>query len=332
MNLHRKLCDGPMLVVAVMLSFFTTCVSAQSTSNYPSRPVRMIVPYQPAGVNDIVARIVAQKLTEKWGQTVLVENRSGAAGNIGTELVAKAAPDGYTMLFGSTSNISMNVSLYEKLPFDPVRDFAPVGLVVTSPQVILVRPALKVNTLLEFVALAKSKPGALNYSTYGNGSLAHLSVELLQSAAGIDMVQVPYNGGGPAMTAVMAGEVEMTIVPISVSLAQIKAGTVRALAVLSSKRFSGLPDVPTTAEAGVPGFEADSWVALVAPAGTPPTIVRKVSEDMSSVLMTPEMKKYLEDRGMVPIGSSPEQLGAFIKREIDRWGKVIKATGVRAEQ
>ena len=332
MIVFRKMLVGLILSAVLALYVFTTAALAQSSSNYPSRPVRMIVPYQPAGVNDIVARIVAQKLTEKWGRTVLIENRSGAAGNIGTELVAKAAPDGYTMLFGSTSNLSMNVSLFEKLAFDPVRDFAPVGLVVTSPQVILVRPALGVNTLLELVALAKSKPGALNYSTYGNGSLAHLSIELLQSAAGINMVQVPYNGGGPAMTAVMAGEVQLTIVPISVSLAQIKAGTVRALAVLSDKRFSGLPDVPTTAEAGVPGIEADSWVALVAPAGTPPAIVQKVSKDMASILTTPEMKKLLEERGMVPVGSSPEQLGAFIKREIERWGKIIKATGVRAEQ
>ena len=331
MTLYRKLYLASILIAFLVLSVFTASLMAQSALNYPTRAVRIIVPYAPAGVNDIVARIVAQRLTEKWGQTVVVENRPGAAGNIGTALVAKSAPDGYTLLMGSTSNLSMNVSLYEKLPFDPVRDFAPIGLVTTSPQVILVRPALGVSTLAELVALAKGKPGSLNYSTYGNGSLAHLTTELLKSAAGINMVQVPYNGGGPALTAVVAGEVDLTIVPISVSLAQIKAGTVRPLAVVSNKRFSGLPDVPTVAESGVPGFEADSWVALLAPAGTPPAIVRKISEDVASIMLAPDSRKFLEEKGMVSVGSSPEKLSVFLKLEIERWDKVAKASGVKAE-
>jgi len=331
MNYFRKLHLELILSAFFSLSIFSSSLMAQLVLNYPTRPVRIIVPYAPAGVNDIVARIVAQKLTEKWGQTVLVENRAGAAGNIGTALVAKATPDGYTLLMGSTSNLSMNVSLYEKLSFDPIQDFAPIGLVTTSPQIILVRPALGVSTLTELVTLAKSKPGALNYSTYGNGSLAHLTTELMQSAAGISMVQVPYNGGGPALTAVIAGEVDLTIVPISVTSAQIKAGTVRPLAVVSSKRFAGVPDVPTVAEAGVPGFEADSWVALLAPAGTPTAIVRKISTDLASIIMTPESKKFMEEKGMVSVGSSPERLGIFLKSEIDRWGKVVKESGVMPE-
>ncbi len=331
MNSNVRIFFGAVLSSAMALGICMTTVKAQSTSDYPARPVRLIVPYPPAGATDIVARIVSQKLGEKWGRSVVVDNRPGAGGNIGTELAAKSAPDGYTLLIGATSNIGTNVSLYEKLGFDPVRDFAPISLVATSPQVIIVRPALGIGTLQELIALAKSKPGVLNYSTYGKGSLAHLTTELLKTSAGIDMVHVPYKGGGPAMTAVIAGEVQVTIVPISVALGQIKAGKVRALAVASERRFAGLPETPTFAESGLAGFEAEAWVALLAPAGTAPSIVRKVSEDVATFIVTPEMREFLADRGLAPVGSSPEKLAAFIKSEIKRWGEVVKASGARAE-
>lgn len=331
MTSNRRIFFRAVLFTAMAVGIFITAAKAQPISDYPARPVRIIVPYPPAGATDIVARIVSQRLGEKWGRTVLVENRAGAGGNIGTELAAKSAPDGYTLVVGATSNIGTNVSLYEKLGFDPVRDFSPITLVTTSPQVIVVRPALGVGTLQELITLAKNKPGVLNYSSYGNGSLAHLTTELLKTTAGIDMVHIPYKGGSPAMTAVIAGEVQLTIATISVALGQVKAGKVRPLAVTSSKRFGAMPDTPTFAEAGLVGFEAESWVALLAPAGTPPAIIRKVSEDVAALVATPEMKQFLADQGLVPVGSSPEKLREFIKSEIDRWAKVVKVSGARAE-
>lgn len=322
---------GVVLGCSLAFSLGVTSANAQSAADYPNKSVRFVVPYPPAGATDIAARIVAQRLTEKWGQSVVVENKAGAGGNIGTDFVAKSAPDGYMILVGATSNISTNISLYEKLPFHPIRDFTPVSLVVTTPQVLVARPQLQASSVNELIALAKQQPGKFNYSTYGLGSLAQLTTELLKSAAGLDIVHVPYKGGGPAMMAVVAGEVQMTFATASVALPQVKGGKVRAIAVTSQQRYPALPDVPTFAELGYPALTAESWTAMVAPAGTPRAIVRKISDDVAAIVNSAELKKFFTDQGLIPVGSSPEETGKFIQSEIDRWAKVVKASGIRVE-
>ncbi len=316
--------------LALMLGAGSCAALAQGVqASFPTRPVRLIVPFAPAGVNDIVARLVGTRLQERWGLPVVVDNRAGAGGNIGTELGARANPDGHTLLVGSSSTLGSNTSLYEKLPFDVLRDFAPVSLIATAPYVLVVNLQLPPRQVADFVALARSAPERLSYSSFGEGSSAHLVGELFLSRTGIRMVHVPYKGGGPALTAVLSGEVQATFANLSVALPQLQAGKVRALAVTTPKRTRSLPEVPTFTEAGVKGFETSAWVGVVAPAATPAALVRRLNADLHAVVDTAEMRTQLDSRGLDPWLSTPAEFAAHLQREIRSWDAVIRTAGVR---
>ena len=300
---------------------------------YPVKPVRLMVPFPPGGANDIVARLVAQKLSERWGKPVVIDNRAGAGGNIGTELGAKALPDGYTLTIGSTSTYSTNVVLELKLGFDPRRDFAPITLIVTAPNVMVVHPSVPVNTVPEFIQYAKAGTNAkhLNFSSFGDGSSAHLVGEMFKSMAGVALQHVPYKGGGPALAAVMGGEVQLTFANLSVALPQVKGGKVKAIAVTSAKRATAIPELPTVAESGLPGFEAIASVGILAPAGTARDLVMRVNQDVHAVVNEPAMKEQFISRGLEIALSTPEAFARYMRSEIERWGKVVLDAGISAK-
>lgn len=298
---------------------------------YPERPVRMIVPFPPSGANDIVARMVAQRLAEQWGKPVVVDNRAGAGGNIGIETGARANPDGYTLTIGSNSTLATNVVLEPSLPFDPRRDFAAISMIVTAANVLIVHPSLAANTTADFIKLARSNARKLNYSSFGDGSSAHLTGEMFKSAAGIDMVHIPYKGGGPALAAVMGGEVHCTFANLSVALPQVKGGKVKAIAVTSARRATALPELPTLAESGVPGFEATATVGMLAPAGTPRALVLRLNQDVHRVVNEPAMREQLLARGLEIALSTPEEFAVYIRSEIERWGRVVRDAGIRVK-
>lgn len=319
------------LPLLAMLAALCVTVAYAAEPAYPDRPVRVVVPFPPGGANDIVARQIGQRLNARWGKPVVIDNRGGAGGNIGTEIGARANPDGYTLLIGSTSTLASNMSLYEKLPFDVVRDFAPIALIVTAPNTLCVTPGVPAKTVPELIKLAKTAPQKLNYSSFGEGSSSHLIAEMFKRQAGIDMVHVPYKGGALALSAVIGGEVHMTFSNFSVALPQVKSGKVRGIAVTSLKRAPALPEVPTVAESGLPGFEATAWVALVAPRATPRAIVQRVNADIRAELSDKDMRAQLEAQGLEPAGGTPEALGQHIRAEIERWRRVIREAGVRAQ-
>ncbi len=298
---------------------------------YPERPVRMIVPFPPGGANDIVARMVAQRLAEQWGKPVVVDNRAGAGGNIGIETGARANPDGYTLTIGSNSTLATNVVLEPSLPFDPRRDFAAISMIVTAANILIVHPSLAANTTADFIKLARSNTRKLNYSSFGDGSSAHLTGEMFKSAAGVDMVHIPYKGGGPALAAVMGGEVQCTFANLSVALPQVKGGKVKAIAVTSARRATALPELPTLAESGVPGFEATATVGMLAPAGTPRALVLRLNQDVHRVVNEPAMREQLLARGLEIALSTPEEFARYIRNEIERWGRVVRDAGIRVK-
>ena len=298
---------------------------------YPDRPVRMMVPFPPGGANDIVARLVAQKLSERWGKPVVIDNRAGAGGNIGTEVGARANPDGYTLTIGSTSTYITNVVLDAKLPFDPRRDFAPITLIVIAPNVLVVHPSVPAASVAEFIKFAKANAKKINYSSFGEGSSSHLIGEMFKSAAGIAMVHVPYKGGGPALAAVMGGETHVTFSNLSVALPQIKGGKVKGIAVTSAKRATALPELPTIAESGLPGFEAIASVGIMAPAGTPRALVMRVNQDVHAVVGEAAMKEQFVSRGLEIALSTPEAFARYMRTEIERWGKVARDAGLRTQ-
>ncbi len=298
---------------------------------YPERPVRMIVPFPPGGANDIVARMVAQRLAEQWGKPVVVDNRAGAGGNIGIETGARANPDGYTLTIGSNSTLATNVVLEPSLPFDPRRDFAAISMIVTAANILIVHPSLAANTTADFIKLARSNTRKLNYSSFGDGSSAHLTGEMFKSAAGVDMVHIPYKGGGPALAAVMGGEVQCTFANLSVALPQVKGGKVKAIAVTSARRATALPELPTLAESGVPGFEATATVGMLAPAGTPRALVLRLNQDVHRVVNEPAMREQLLARGLEIALSTPEEFARYIRSEIERWGRVVRDAGIRVK-
>ena len=317
--------------LALMVTLGATAPGAVQAQGYPSRPIRIMVAYTPAGTTDILARLIGQKMTEKWGQPVIVENRPGANGNIGTELAARATPDGYSILMATAATHSINNTLYPKLTWDAVKDFAPVSLVALVPNLMVVNNSLPVKSVKELVAYAKANPGKLAHGSPGNGSTAHLSMELFKSLTGITMTHVPYKGSAGVLADVMAGQVALTMDNIPVYLPQARAGKIRALAVSSAKRTAGAPEIPTVAEAGVPGFEAVSWFGLVAPAATPKPIVEALSAETARILRLPEVNKRISELGAEPVGSTPQQYAAFIQSEIVKWRKVIKEAGVRLD-
>ena len=298
---------------------------------YPNRPLRIVVPFPPGGGTDIGTRIVAQKLQEAWGQAVIVENKPGAAGIVGTELTAKSAPDGYTFMMGNIGTHAINVSLYKKLAYDPVKDFAPVSMVADLPLLLLVHPSVPANSVKELIVLAKSQPGKLNFSSSGAGGSMHVAAELFKSMTGVDMVHIPYKGGAPAVADLLSGQVALSFSTVLETIQHVKAGKVRALAVTNDHRSIALPDLPTIAEAGLPGYQSISWLALFAPAGTPKDIVNKVSAESVRILKLPDVKERLLAQGAEPIGSTPEQLAATLAADIAKYAKVIRESGYKPE-
>lgn len=302
--------------------------AAAEASGYPAKPVRMIIGFAPGGGTDIVGRIVALKLSEQWPYPVVVDNRPGAGSTIGTDIAARATPDGHTIQTVSMSH-ALNVSLYRKLPYDPVKDFAHVILLARAPNVLVAHPSVPARSVKELIEYAKSRPGKLNFSSSGTGGVSHLSGELFRLAAGIEIVHVPYKGAGPAMTALLSGEVQLMMATAPVALSQIKAGRVRAIAISSRKRSPLAPDLPTIAESGFPGFETDTWYGLIAPARTPRAIIARLNSDLGRVLKMSDVQSQLAQQGAEPAGGSPEEFLAFVKSEIEKWSQVIKAAGIR---
>jgi len=291
---------------------------------YPGRPVTLVVPFPPGGGTDTGARIVAQKLGAKWGQTVIVENKGGAAGMIGADMVAKAKPDGYTLLMGNIGTQAINPSLYKKMPYDAATAFVPITLVAELPLAMMVNPAVPAKTAREFIALAKREPGKLSYSSSGAGGAPHLAAEMFKEATGTFIVHVPYRGGGPAIGDLIAGHVQLSFMTVLEASGHIKAGKLRALAVTGSQRVPALPEVPTLAEAALPGFNSISWIGVLAPAGTPKEIVDKVSSDVREVLASDDVKLKLIELGAVPAGTTPAQFQALIASDRKRYEQVIK--------
>jgi tripartite-type tricarboxylate transporter receptor subunit TctC len=318
-------------IVCAVFMLATSCdVLAQSA--YPEKPVRIVVGFVPGAGADIIARLVGQKLNEFWGQPVIVENLPGAVGNLGAARVAKSAPDGYTLVSTGDAAMTTNVTLYGKqLPYDPVRDFAPVTLVALSTNILVVHPSVPARNIKELVALAKANPGKLSYATAGNGSSQHLGGELLKKRASIDMVHIPYKGAPLAMQDVLAGRVEMTFGNITQALPQVQSGKLRALAVTSLKRWPPVPDVPTVAESGYPGFEAVAWFGLLAPANTPNVIVQKLYQDILKALAMPDVRTRLTDTGLELVGRSPQEFAAQIKDEIVKKGQLIRDSGAKPD-
>ena len=298
---------------------------------YPSRPIRLVVPFPPGGSLDVVARAIGQKLTAAWGQPVVIDNRPGAGGNIGADLVAKSAPDGYTILEGALSTHAVNVSLYSKLPYDPVRDFAPITLVATTPNVLVVNSAFPVNSVPELIAYAKAHPGALSFGSGSNGSAGHLAGELFKAEAGVDMVHVPYKGAAPALQALLAGDTQLMFDNLANSMPQLKAGKLKALAVTTARRSALAPDLPTLAESGLPGFDIYTWWGFMAPAGTAPEVIAKWNAEVTRILGTPEMKAFFAQQGAEPAPTSPDQFAALIRSEIPKYARIIKASGAKVD-
>ena len=298
---------------------------------YPNKAIKIIVPFPPGGGTDIGTRIIAQKLSEAWGQPVLVENRGGAAGIVGTEATAKSAPDGYTIMMGNIGTHAINVSLYKKLPYDPVKDFAPISHVAGLPLFVLVHPSVKVTSIKELIALAKAQPGKLDYSSSGSGGSMHVAAELFKGMTGTHMVHIPYKGGGPAVADLLAGQVPVSFATVLETLPHVKSGRLRALAVTSANRSLASPSVATVAESGVPEYESISWLALFAPAGTPKDIINKISLEVVRIINLPDVKERLLLQGAEPIGSTPEQLAAVLANDIAKYAKVMKAAGVQPE-
>ena len=305
--------------------------SSALAQTYPSKPVRLVLPYPPGGGSDTIARPLAQKMTEGFGQQVVVENRGGANGNIGMEAVARSAPDGYTLIFALSAQLAINPGLYRKIPYDPLRDYAPITLFGSGIYILVVHPSLPVKSVKELIALAKARPGQIAYSSSGNGSGGHLAAELLNSMVGIKMLHVPYKGGGPALMDLIAGQVQVLYATQLASWPHIQSGRVRALAVSTEKRPASLPDLPTIAEAGVPGYDSGVWYAVLAPAGTARDIIAKLNAEIVRALNQPDYRGFLVKNGIEPIGSPPEELTRTIKSELTKWAKVIKDAGVRVD-
>jgi tripartite-type tricarboxylate transporter receptor subunit TctC len=313
--------------------FMMLCMPAAAVyaQKFPSKPIRIIVAYTPAGTTDILARAVGQKMSETWGQPVIVDNRPGANGNIGTEVAARAVPDGHSLVMATAGTHGINVSLYRKLNWHPVNDFVPVSLTAMVPNIMVVNNSLPVKNVREFIAHVKANPGKLSYGSPGNGSTAHLSMELFKTMTGSNIVHIPYKGSAGVLADVMGGQIAVTIDNMPPYVPQVRAGKIRALAVSTAKRSSALPDLPTIAEAGVQGYEAGAWFGLLAPAGTPKAIVAQLSAESARILKLPDISKRISELGAEPVGSTPEQFAELIKTEIAKWAKVIKDANVELQ-
>ena len=320
----------PPLVALAAVALAAVVSAAPHAQEFPTRPVRVVVPFSPGGAVDGPMRVIAQELGKRWGQQVVVENKPGAGATIGSEMVAKAAPDGYTLLLASQTN-AISATLYPKLPFDPVEDFAPITLIGREPGVLVVNPAFPPKTFQEFVAYVKARPGQVDYASSGNGSGQHLFMALLASMTGMKLTHVPYKGSGQATTDLLGGQIMVSIPGSAGMVGHIKAGKLRPLAVTGATRSPQLPDVPTVMESGVPGYEAYVWMGLLAPKGTPAAIVDKIQRDVVAALQTNEVKGYMATAGIEIVGSTPAEFGKFFRAEREQWAKVVRETGAKAD-
>jgi tripartite-type tricarboxylate transporter receptor subunit TctC len=329
LNRFRRCLNGAL--ACALVGFATLVPAAATAQSYPTKPIRLVVPFPPGGSLDVVARAIGQKLSEAWGQPVVIDNRPGAGGNIGADLVAKSAPDGYTILEGALSTHAVNISLYGKMPYDPVLDFAPITLVAITPNVLVVNATFPVNSVSELIAYAKAHPGALSFGSGSNGSAGHLAGELFKTQAGVDMVHIPYKGGAPALQALLAGDTQLMFDNLANSTPQLKAGRLKALAVTTAKRSTLIPELPTLAEAGLPGFDIYTWWGFMAPAGTPGEIIIKWNAEVTRILGTPEMKAFFAQQGAEPAPTTPEQFAALIRSEIPKYAKIVRDSGAKVD-
>jgi len=315
----------------IALGLIGAMLPSVQAQGYPNKPIRLIVPFPPGGGNDVIGRIIAQKLTERFGQQVVVDNRAGANGIVGLQALMQAPPDGYTIGVAAAGPMAVNPSLYDKLPYDSLKDFAYVTNMVIFPLILITHPSVPVKTTQELVNLAKAKPKQIFFATPGSGNSAHLAGELLNSMANIQTVHVPYKGQGPAMADLVTGQVQMMFASIPSVLAQVKSGQVNAIAMGSAKRVPSLPDIPTLSESGVPGFEAYSWVGILAPAKTPKDIITKLNKEIVDILKQKDVADMLNQQGALPVGDTPEQFAAYVKAEINKWGAVVKSANIKAD-
>lgn len=315
------------VTILMMLGLAAPAAHAQA---WPSKPIRYVVPFPPAGATDILARIISEKISPVLGQQVVVENRAGAAGNVGMELVARSAPDGYTVIMATAAQ-SINDTLYTKLPFSLQRDFAAIALVAHVPNIMEVHPSVPAKTVKEFIALAKSRPGQINYASSGSGTSIHLSAELFKIMTGVDMLHVPYKGSGPALTDLMAGQVSVMFDNLPSSMAYIKSGRLRAIAVTTATRYAGLPEIPTVAESGVPGYQAVAWFGMMGPAALSRDVVTRLNTEINRAVRLPDVQERFAQQGAIPEPMSPESFATFIGGEIAKWAKVVKASGAKVE-
>ena len=314
----------------IVLAQSVPAAAADEAGRYPERPIRLLVGFAPGGGTDTTARAIAQKLGQALGQQVIIDNRPGAAGNIATQIVAHANPDGYTLLMGTIAALAINPTLFGNLPFDPVRDFAPITQAVNSTNVLVVHPSVKAASVKELIELAKASPGKVLYGSSGVGGAGHLAGELFCTLAGVKMTHVPYKGGGPVMIDLIAGQVHSVFATAATAIPHIKSGKIRPLGVTTAKRAGMLPDIPTIAEQGLKGFDANNWYGLLAPAKTPRPIVSKLNAEVVKVLQMPDIKQYLFSQGLDPAPTTPEEFGAYIKSEMAKWAKVVRAAGASA--
>lgn len=325
------MCSKPSIVLGALALVLAACPLVAGAASYPTKPVRLIVPFPPGGSNDIVGRMVGAELTNKLGQQVVIDNRAGAGGIIGSEIASKAAPDGYTLLIISVA-YAYNPSIFKsRLKFDPAKSFTPVSILGTGPNALTVNPKVPARSVKELVAMAKARPGALNYASAGIGSFQHLGTEMFRIMSGIDIVNVPFKGGGPAMADVIAGNTQMCMGSLLQLIPHIQSGRLRPLGVGSKTRTAALPDVPTIAEAGVPGYEANNWWGIMAPAGTPAAIVERLHADVAAILATPTMEKRFASQGAATVKMSSAEFGQFIRTETAKWSKVVREAGIKAQ-
>lgn len=320
------------MIAGVALTAVALCgITASAQDTYPSRPIRLVVPFPPGGGTDTISRVVATKLTETLKWSIVVDNRPGAGGNIGVDLAVKSPADGYTIVMGQTSNLAVNPTLYAKLPYDPVKDLAPITTVADAPLVLVVPASSKFKTLADVVAAAKAKPGDITFATPGNGTVAHLTGELFQRSAGIKLQHIPYKGSAQAITDLMGGTIDVFMASVPTALSHIKNGKMRALAVTSAKRSVSLPDVPSINDAGYKGFDANTWFGLAAPAGTPANVIARLNTEVNRVLQMPDVREKIRGEGGDILGGTPEAFGNLIKTDIVKWGKIVRDSGAKID-
>ena len=329
MPLHGRARFGVVLVACLAAALAATSLALAQT--FPAKPAKLVVPFPPGGPLDATGRLIAQHLTERWGQSVVVENKPGAGGNIGADFVAKSPPDGYTVVMGALSTHAVNPSLYAKMPYDAQKDFAPITLIAITPNVLVVNPDLPVHSVKELIAYAKARPGKLSFGSGSIGSAGHLAGELFKVDAGIDMVHVPYKGAAPATQALLAGDTQLMFDNLANAMAQVKAGKLRALAVTTAERSKLAPELPTMAEAGLPGFDISTWYGLFAPAGTPPDIVNQWNADVTAMLRTPAMRERLLAQGAEPAPDTPAEFARFVAAEAAKYARIVKASGAKVD-